>query len=195
MLAHLTNYRNPFITVHLLPTYITPENYLYDPNDKSDAFTGDDDESDLEEQDDNDENRLVVVNGKEKKRRKNWQRGPVDFDGAPHPCWNNQFIFDFEVPKLSSCSILCTEVVKMRMDDSHKYVMAMLREGSRLKMTYQPPPPPPQQQQPNEKIKTNTTSTTTISTNEKENFYFITIYDPRSATEYQCGEKQQIKKC
>lgn len=145
MLGHLTNYRNPFLTVTLLPKYIPPEAYLYEPHEDKEAFTGEDEQE------------------------TNWQRGPVDVDGAPHPTWNHQFAFAFQAPKLTACNVLCTEVVKQRIDDVWKYVMVMVRQGRRVKAT--------------SKGSSGNTET------DKEDFLFLTIYDPRSATEYQCGVK------
>jgi hypothetical protein len=54
----------------------------------------------------------------------------------------------------------------MKMKEIWKYVMVIVREGSRYKMT-----------------------TSGIDKREKEKFNFLTLYDPRSATEYQCGVK------
>lgn len=160
MLAHLTNYRNPFMTVQLLPRYIPPEKYLYEPVENNKPFTGDDEDSE------DDEEESLDAEGKKKKKRPNWQRSAVDYDGAPYPTWNAQFVFDFDAPKLTSCAVMCTEVVKMKMDEVWKYVMVIVRQGSRLKMTHKE-----------------------VSKKEKEPFYFLTLYDPRSATEYQCGVK------
>ncbi|RYH31540.1 hypothetical protein EON65_02390, partial [archaeon] len=160
MLAHLTNYRNPFMTVQLLPRYMPPEKFLYEPVESNKPFTGDDEDSEEEDEE------SLDPEGKKKKKRPNWQRSAVDYDGAPYPSWNTQFVFDFDAPKLTSCAVMCTEVVKMKMDEVWKYVMIIVRQGSRFKMTH------------NE-----------VSKKEKEQFYFLTLYDPRSATEYQCGVK------
>eukprot|EP01031_Cornospumella_fuschlensis_P041510 gene41510-50656_t len=160
MLAHLTNYRNPFMTVQLLPRYIPPEKYLYEIVESSKPFTGEEEDS----EDEDEEN--LDSEGKKKKKRPNWQRSAVDYDGAPYPSWDTSFVFDFDAPKLTSCAVMCTEVVKMKMDEVWKYVMVIVRQGNRFKMTHKE-----------------------VSKKEKEQFYFLTLYDPRSATEYQCGVK------
>jgi hypothetical protein len=136
MLAHLTNYRNPFVTVQLLPRFVEPEQYIYVPEEDSSFFSG-------EEADDP----LAV------------QRGPVDLDGAPHPVWNTTFRFSFQPPQLTSCKVLSTDIAKMRLDDVAKYVIVMVRESKRFEE----------------------------GVAGKVTFRFLTIYDPRSATEYQCG--------
>jgi len=145
MLSHLTNYRNPFFTIQLLPAFLEPQDYIYMPVDDTSAFTGDDDETDLLQK----------------------QKSKVDFDGAPHPTWDETFKFRFQPPQLTGCKVLSTEVVKMKIEQQLKYVVVMVREGFREIGSEERP--------------------------QKESFKFLTIYDPRSATDYQCGVKEGCK--
>ena len=142
MLSHLTNYRNPFFTVQLLPAFIEPEKYIYQPEEDNSAFTGEDDNEALSK-----------------------QKSKVDYDGAPHPSWDSTFTFSFQPPQLTHCAVLSTEVAKLKIEDKIKYAVIMVREGKRT--------------EPGKK--------------EKQKFKFLTIYDPRSATDYQCGVKPQCK--
>jgi hypothetical protein len=169
MLAHLSNKRNPFVTVQLLPKYIPPEKYLYEPQDQAKAFTGDDDDDSDDEPEPPSE---AAEEGIELPRHKSWQRSRVEFDGAPRPVWDENFAFNFHSPKMTSCEVHAREVVKMKIDSVTKYVMILIREGLRPKLA-------------------SSDSTGSDSTNDKENFFFLTLYDPRSATEYQVGVKPQ----
>lgn len=176
MLAHLTNHRNPFITIQLLPKFIPPEKYLYEPVEAGGAFTGEE-EDDIDDEDDEG----GIDEGKRNEdgieipplpKYPNWQKGQVDFDGSPNPQWNSPFKYNFQSPKLTSCRVIFTEVVKMLLDESWKYVMVMIREGSK-------------KIKPSETGRTPTTKGLII----KEPFRFLTLYDPKTATEYQCGVK------
>lgn len=142
MLSHLTNYRNPFFTVQLLPAFIEPEQYIYCPEEDNSAFTGDEDSDTLSK-----------------------QKSKVDYDGAPHPSWDATFTFSFQPPQLTNCTVLSTEVAKLNIENKIKYAVIMVREGKRT--------------EPGKK--------------EKQKFKFLTIYDPRTATDYQCGVKPQCK--
>jgi hypothetical protein len=53
----------------------------------------------------------------------------VDTDGGLHPQWDETFSFSFRPPKMTSCSVLSTEIASMRIDDVKKYVIVMVREG------------------------------------------------------------------
>lgn len=141
MLAHLTNYRNPFFTMQLLPAFLEPEQYVYQPVEDNSAFTGEDE-----------------VDATKVK-------SAVDYDGAPHPTWDTSFKFKFQPPQLTNCKVLSTEVAKMKIEDKYKYAVIMAREGKR----------------------------TEPGAKEKQLFKFLTIYDPRSATDYQCGVKPGCK--
>eukprot|EP01033_Poteriospumella_lacustris_P005213 gene5213-3723_t len=123
MLAHLSNQRNPFVTAQLLPKYIAPERYLYEPQEK--------------------------------------------------------FAFNFHAPKMTSCEVHAREVVKLKLDSVTKYVMVLIREGQRR--ARDPPPG-------NSNSNSNSSSS---GQSDKETFLFLTLYDPRSATEYQVGVKPQ----
>ena len=135
LLFYLTNHRNPFFTAQLLPKFIKPEDYYFDVNkeDKS-AFDGDDDDSDSHA----------------------IQRSPVDFDGAPCPTWNKSFDFSFNLPLISSCKVVSTEIAKVKVNGKPTYMVVMIRE-------------------------------TKLKNRGNINFMFLTLYNPSSATEYQCG--------
>ncbi|KAJ1416441.1 hypothetical protein B484DRAFT_401181, partial [Ochromonadaceae sp. CCMP2298] len=136
MLAHLTNYRNPFFTLQLLPAFLAPEEYVYRPSEDVSAFTGEEEET------------------------LSKKKSAVDKDGAPHPTWDAGFKFGFQPPQLTNCKVLSTEVVKLRIDGKFKYVVVMVRQA---------------QKEVNR---------------SKINFKFLTIYDPRNATDYQCGVEE-----
>jgi Ca2+-binding EF-hand superfamily protein len=136
MLAHLNDYKNPFVQLQLLPKFLKPEEYIYNPQDNAVAFTG-------EEEDDPSEA----------------QFGKPDMDGGTHPTWDNRFKFNYKPPKLTTCKVLSTEIVKMKIDGSYKYAIIMVREGRK----------------------------------EVQEFKFLTLYDSRSSTEYQCGVKRGCK--
>jgi hypothetical protein len=53
----------------------------------------------------------------------------VDTDGGLHPQWDETFSFSFRPPKMTSCTVLSTEIATMRIDDVKKYVIVMVREG------------------------------------------------------------------
>jgi hypothetical protein len=143
LLSHLTNYRNPFFTVQLLPPYLEPEQYIYTPEENTSAFTGDDDADECCPK----------------------LKSTVDYDGAPHPAWDSNFKFKFQPPQLTNCKVLSTEVAKVKVDDKYKYAVLMARQGKRSV--------------PDQK--------------DKQLFKFLTVYDPRSATDYQCGVKPGCK--
>lgn len=184
MLAHLCNQRNPFVTLQLLPRYIPPTKYLYEPpddqggpqNSKTKAFTGDDDEEDEDEDEDEDDEHggqgvvAKTSSSNWRPRHRAWQRSHVDFDGAPRPCWDTSFAFHFHAPKMLTCEVHAREVVRMKVDNVWKYVMVLIREGQRVRRNPSEP-------------------TGSGRVGEKEAFLFLTIYDPRSATEYMCGVK------
>lgn len=136
MLSHLTNYRNPFFTIQLLPATVEVDQFTYRPVENSSAFSGDD----------LDESNAV-------------KKGPVEPDGAPHPSWDTSLKFKYVPSRLTACRVLRTEIAKMFVDESLKYIIVMAREGQRPK----------------------------ASGAGKEPFWFLTVYDPRSATDYQCG--------
>lgn len=136
MLAHLNDYKNPFVQLQLLPKFLEPEQYIYNPQDIAVAFTGEEVEDPSEA-----------------------QSGKPDMDGGTHPTWDNKFKFNFKPPKLTTCKVLSTEIVKMKIDGSFKYAIVMVREGRK----------------------------------EGKEFKFLTLYDSRSSTEYQCGVKRGCK--
>ena len=93
-LAHLTDYRNPFLSAQLLPRFLEPKDYVYKPPDSHEAFSGEEDHDPL------------AV-----------QRGVVDMDGGRSPEWNTTFKFQFKPPQITACKILSTEIAKMKVND------------------------------------------------------------------------------
>jgi len=150
LLAHLTNNRNPFFTIQLLPKVFKPDDpddyfYYLDDHDHTVAYSLQDGRSDASE--------MMI------------QRSFIDLDGAPHPSWNQKFKFKFTQPLLTSCRVVSSEVIKIKVDLQDKYVILLLRDSRR----------------------------SVVVSGGPEKFRFITIYDPRSATEYQCGIKEGCK--
>ena len=143
MLAHLTDYRNAFLTAELRPRFLEPNEYVYKPFENSAAWNG---EAEMDP--------LAV------------QRSPAIMDGGTHPHFNANFAIKFRPPKLTACKLLSTEIHKMTIDGQTKFVILMLREAKRVLATGQ-----------------------ARLRSENESFMFLTIYDPRSATDYQCGVK------
>ncbi len=121
MLAHLGEYRNPFVTVELLPRFLEPKGEPYSDESKggqlvtqhlqTDAFAADED-------DDIDDASCPKV-----------QKSIEDIDGGSYPEWNSNFIMKFKPPKKTSCRVLFTDVTKLQVDDQHKYVVVMVREA------------------------------------------------------------------
>jgi len=144
MLAHLTEYRNPFVTVQLKPRFLEPWEYVYRPTDNKAAFTGEEEEDPLAA-----------------------RRGDVIMDGSTHPTFNSHFKISFRPPKLTSCKLLSTEITELEVEGTVKVVILMVREAKRMPK--------------NEKDRVRPGD---------ETFKFLTIYDPRSATDYQCGVKR-----
>jgi hypothetical protein len=150
LLAHLTNNRNPFFTIQLLPKVFKPDDpddyfYYLDDHDHTIAYSLQDGRSDASE--------MMI------------QRSFIDLDGAPHPSWNQKFKFKFTQPLLTSCRVVSSEVIKIKVDLQDKYVILLLRDSRR----------------------------SVVVSGGPDKFRFITIYDPRSATEYQCGVKEGCK--
>ena len=149
MVAHLTGYRNPFVTVELKPKFLQPHEYIYEPDTTRLAFDGEEDGDPL------------AV-----------QRSDVVMDGSSHPSFDANFKITFQPPKLTTCKLLCTEIHRMVINSEPKYIILMVREAKRTNKTAHG----------SEKKKA-------VSA-DNDSFRFITIYDPRSATDYQCGVKQ-----
>jgi hypothetical protein len=189
MLAHLTNHCNPFVTIQLLPTYISPKKYFYKPVEVTGAFTGEDESNDAEQDDSESErdedDRQQPDLGKDLlpplPKYPNWQCGSIDFDGSPNPSWNESFQFNFQSPKLTTCQILSTEIVKMRIHECWKYLIVMIREGLLKK-----------------KVVSSLSSSSSTQNSKsmriiREPFRFLTLYDPKTASEYQCGVQQDTQ--
>jgi len=132
MVAHLTDYRNPFVSVQLLPDFLKPEDYIYAPYEKKDP----------EDHASNDG--IVSV-----------QRGKADYDGGSFPGWDSPLIFEYKPPKLTSCKVVNSTIARIQIDGVMTFSVVFSREGRRGE--------------------------------KKDRFLFLTLYDPRSATEYQCG--------
>lgn len=162
MLAHLTEYRNPYVTVELKPKFLHPHQYMYRPEDSSGAFTGNEEEDPLA-----------------------LQQSAVVMDGGSHPSFNATFKIKFQPPKLTSCKLLSTEIHKMDIDGELKYVILMVREARRDCRT-----DPDMQYKVGGKDEVKYHN---MMPPEDQTFRFITIYDPRTATDYQCGVKHGCK--
>ena len=146
MLAHLTEYRNPFVTVELKPRFLEPNEYIYIPKEDRSAFDGSDENDDL------------AV-----------QKSTVMTDGGTHPSFDAEFNIKFRPPKLTSCKLLSTEIHKMSVGGIEKYIILMVREAKKIAG-----------------VEENSGTREKIGP-DNESFRFITIYDSRSATDYQCG--------
>lgn len=153
MVAHLTGYRNPFVTVELKPKFLQPHEYIYKPDLTRSAFDG-------EENDDP----LAV------------QRSSVITDGSSHPSFDAQFGITFQPPKLTTCKLLCTEIHRMVISSEPKYIILMVREAKRTNKAA------PGDEEQKKAVRA-----------DNDSFRFITIYDPRSATDYQCGVKEDCR--
>jgi hypothetical protein len=57
------------------------------------------------------------------------QKSPADIDGGAFPEWNSKFVIKYKPPKLTSCRVLFTDVMKIVIDDSTTYVVVMVREA------------------------------------------------------------------
>ncbi len=79
------------------------------------------------------------------------------YDGASHPSWNTKLLLDFQASLITSCRVLTTEVAKMVIENILRYVIVIVREYIQSDIDY------------------------------KGSFRFLTVYEPRTATEYQCG--------
>jgi Ca2+-binding EF-hand superfamily protein len=159
-LLHMLNYRNCFLTVRLLPEYIKPSKYLYEPPNPAEIKP-----EDADEEDDPDED---PEQQPPKKDYESYYISRIDYDGLPHPKFDQLFSFFYQQSKLTSCRIVTTEVVKMNIDEIKKFVMVVVREGKRsLQLSKSAKKP------------------------EQHLFWFLTLYDPRTATEYQCGVKAE----
>jgi hypothetical protein len=126
MLAHLCDYRNPFVTVELLPKFSEPKGIKFGGGagatissssgakdaSKKDMFVADDKDGD----DDDSGNPKL-------------QRCAEDVDGGAYPQWDSKFVMNFKPPKKTSCRVLFTDVTKLWADDQQKYVVVMVREA------------------------------------------------------------------
>jgi hypothetical protein len=137
MVNYLLDYRNPFVTIQLLPKFLEPDEYFYYPTSAAEPFSGDE---------------------TDKFASDSIRRGETDIDGGKYPTWNSKFQMSYKPPKLSFCKILSKETAKLTLDGKAKYVLIMVRQATKQ---------------------------------GKKSFLFLTIYDPRSSTEYQCGVHQK----
>ncbi len=166
MVAHLTGYRNPFVTVELKPKFLQPHEYIWFPDESRTVFDGTEDEDPL------------AV-----------QRSEVVMDGSSHPKFNSCFNIRFRPPKLTMCKLLCTEIHKIMIGTDWKYVILMVREAKRSSREGLPGDGNGSSDEvESEEIASGGNVNAVFDT-----FRFITIYDPRSATDYQCGVKPECK--
>ena len=108
----------------------------------------------------------------------------VDYDGAPHPNWgvfNSPIKFNYRQPQITSCKVLCTDIAKIMIEGKPRYVVVMIRGLSSTSSL------PDSEGRKYKKEK----ERFIIITDSRQATYkgFLTIYDPRTATEYQCGWK------
>lgn len=124
MLAHLSEYRNPFVTVQLLPKYKEPVGIEFSQaggkvEENEPAFLFDSSEDDITGRvgySDDPENPVI-------------QKSLSDIDGGAFPEWNSNFVMKFTPPKLTSCRVLFNDVMKIKIDGSITYVIVMVREA------------------------------------------------------------------
>ena len=57
------------------------------------------------------------------------QKSIADIDGGAFPEWNSKFVIKYKPPKLTSCPVLFTDVMKIMIEDSLTYVVVMVREA------------------------------------------------------------------
>ena len=113
---------------------------------------------------------VVAFTGDEDNDPLEVQRGEVDMDGGSFPNFDSTFKISFRPPKLTSCKLLSTEIHRMKVENQSKYVIVMAREAKRV-----------------------TPEGEKFCPLMPESFKFLTIYDPRTATDYQCGVKPGCK--
>jgi Ca2+-binding EF-hand superfamily protein len=190
MLAHLNNYRNPFVVVQLLPRFVRPTGYCYRVRDDQSAHDGVSDTDPLAP-----------------------RRGRVCTDGGSMPAWDaNVFKMNFKPPKLNMCNVLSTAVAKLKVEGASKYVVVMVREGKRTKRaldgkdTDNDDDDVDDDESDDESdededgsdgldaAKREESGKGRETRRETEKFWFLTVYDPRSSTEFQCGAKDQHSK-
>lgn len=77
-----------------------------------------------------DEDSGVVSNGySSDPRNPVLQKSISDIDGGAFPEWNSKFVLRYKPPKLTSCKVVFTDVMKIMIDDSLTYVVVMVREA------------------------------------------------------------------
>jgi hypothetical protein len=138
MLAYLSDNRNPFVTVQLLPRYVHPERGMvkYIPDDMIPRYDPrlhlQDTDVGKMELDPLDEEDLVEEEGEP-----HIQKGPPDIDGGSHPTWDKTFCIKFKPPKLTNCPVMFTDILLLSIDHCKKYVIVMVRvaEDKSLFMT------------------------------------------------------------
>lgn len=115
MLAYLSDHRNPFVTVQLLPEFIEPKEGLIAlmPDDmaQKDAQKVDSHEID------------ILSEGQSSQI----YRGTPDIDGGTHPYWNQTFKIPFQPPKLTNCPVLFTDIMELTIENVRKYIIVMVR--------------------------------------------------------------------
>jgi Ca2+-binding EF-hand superfamily protein len=173
-LLHLLNYRNCFLTVKLLPEFIKPSQYLYEPPTADNKSVLEQDSNFNNTEEDDDEDQQTEESQIDKSKYKSYYVSNIDYDGLPHPKFDEVFSFFYKQSKLTSCQIVTTEVVKMNIDEIKKFVMIQVREGKRKAP-----------------FSSSGKGAQSSAKAEKEPFWFLTLYDPRTATEYQCGVKEE----
>lgn len=125
MLAYLSDYRNPFVTVQLLPEYIEPINGVITqiPDDMKQSKIPDGDINRTSTMD------VMDIDNSSTTPTSLIYKSQTDLDGGTHPSWNQQFLIPFQPPKLTNCPILFTDVMELFIDNIRKYIIVMVRVG------------------------------------------------------------------
>ena len=79
MVAHLTGYRNPYVTVELKPKFLQPQEYIWFPDESCTAFDGTEDEDPLAVQ-----MSEVVMDGSSHPKVQCWFQYPIPSAQAYH---------------------------------------------------------------------------------------------------------------
>jgi hypothetical protein len=131
MIAYLAGFRNPFVTVQLLPEYVEPEQGMIShvPDDLIPRYASVLKQEQIQLPGEVNE-LLDPEDTKGDGATKNSQKGKPDIDGGLHPTWNEVFKINFKPPKLTSCPVMFTDIMQMEIENARKYIVVMVREAS-----------------------------------------------------------------
>lgn len=128
MLAYLSDHRNPFVTVQLLPQYVEPQQGMIDyiPEDmRNTKYKDIIKELNIKIVEDHIESPDEVIS--DNPSIPFVYKGIPDVDGGTHPAWNDTFKIPFKPPKLTNCQVLFTDIMEMYIDNIRKYIVVMVR--------------------------------------------------------------------